>query len=293
MKKVTSLLICALILAALCMGIAGCGDAGSQDALADHEEALAKKTETVDTLEKIASITDAELPGYGDFAPDVTPKYSKDEWMNENGEIMYPYRGHEDEISKLFIYEKLPFYCIPNEVLEKMTSKQLFVVVCDWMSETLVTPEFHTSRFPGFLTECLYNCQAANELVHRKNMAEVLYRDYLERDYIDTTEAKGEALTNYKLISFEESVLASDLAYGMLDDDMKKTILAEAVEKANDIEYVKNMGISHSSVFYNCIMHQSLTGKSGWYDYIKENGSDEARELLKRLVDDESITWTN
>lgn len=206
------------------------------------------------------------------------PRYPSDgEWMDSEGRLLFPYEGNEDEMED--VAGILASLYMPVEVLYTASTRDLLKVVCEGWLRSGATSALIYGTPSQYVLLSTDRIGAANELLHRSDMAEVVLEDYLRMDYVKKDGNLSEASYILDRIQFEEILLGSNIAFAEMDDTMRQQTIRAALkkmERAGDAEY--NMGIL--SGFFAYIGEEQNNGGSDWYEYIQERGPEEAKKYL-------------
>ena len=162
------------------------------------------------------------------------PYYTKEEWINEKGELLFPYENNKELMSG--IENILASLYMPEEVLEKAYTKDLLKVICEgWFSTNVTMPSIYNNPSEYILYSSSTN-QAVNELLQRGDMVEIVFDDYCKRNYVIETEVNEQNSSELKRLQFEEIVLGSNHAFSLMDDSMREKVLSEVLKKNENIK---------------------------------------------------------
>lgn len=205
------------------------------------------------------------------------PKYNAAQWMNEEGELLFPYE--QDLNNNTTMEGALALLYMPDEVLFKASTEDLLKVVMDGWLETNATSISVYSTPSHYIRSCTIKNQAANELMRRRDMVTVLYEDYCNRNYLKGEESREGRWAADKL-QFDEIILASNHAFAMMDDEMKENVLNAALEKHGQVRSGYFYTVGHTSGFFAYIVEEELNGGSDWYQYIHDNNIEAAKNAI-------------
>lgn len=93
----------------------------------------------------------------------------------------------------------------------------------------------------------------------------------------ETSKETREALNQ---VVFEEILLASNLAFSQMDENMKRRVIDEVMKKLGDVQSGKYWTQSITSGFFAYIAEEQEAEGSMWYDYISKNCSEEVKQYL-------------
>ena len=205
------------------------------------------------------------------------PKYNAAQWMNEAGELLFPYEQELNNDTKMA--DDLALLYMPDEILLKASTEDLLKVVMDGWLETNATSISVYSIPSHYIRSCTIKNQAANELMRRSDMVTVLYEDYCNRNYLKGEESREGRWAADKL-QFDEIILASNHAFAMMDDEMKENVLNAALEKHGQVRSGYFYTVGHTSGFFAYIVEEELNGGSDWYQYIHDNNIEAAKNAI-------------
>ncbi|MBO5237855.1 MAG: hypothetical protein J6B50_03665 [Lachnospiraceae bacterium] len=204
-------------------------------------------------------------------------KYNAAQWMNEAGELLFPYE--QDLNSDTKMVDDLALLYMPDEVLFKASTEDLLKVVMDGWLETNVTSISVYSIPSHYIRSCTIKNQAANELMRRSDMVTVIYADYCNRNYLKGEESREGRWAADKL-QFDEIILASNHAFAMMDNEMKENVLNAALEKYGQVRSGYFYTVEHTSGFFAYIVEEELNGGSAWYQYVQDNNIEAAKNAI-------------
>ena len=205
------------------------------------------------------------------------PKYDVAQWMNEAGDLLFPYE--QDLNNNTTMEGALALLYMPDEVLFKASTEDLLKVVMDGWLETNATSISVYSTPSHYIRSCTIKNQAANELMRRSDMVTVIYDDYCNRNYLKGEESREGRWAADKM-QFDEIILASNHAFAMMDDEMKEKVLNVALEKHGQVRSGYFYTVGHTSGFFAYIVEEELNGGSDWYQYIQDNNIEEAKNAI-------------
>lgn len=214
------------------------------------------------------------------------PFYTADEWMNDAGELLYPYENDKDRMEG--IENILASLYMPEEVLKKASTEELLHVVCDGWLSTHATSAILFNLPSEYVANSMSRNQAANELIVRNDMVKVLLEDYTLKSYIKGNEYSDEAAFALNQIQFEEIILASNHAYVQMNDSMKEKVINAVLEKVSYMESQQYYTGNLKTGFFTYIKEEQENGGSYWYEYLCENED----EIVRKYLDlEETISW--
>lgn len=221
---------------------------------------------------------------YGDLRDvyNYEPFYSKQDWMNDRGELLYPYEKNKDNLRG--IENTLASLYMPEDVLKKASSEELLKVVCDGWLSTYATSAILFNLPSEYVANSTARNQAANELIKRADMIDVIIEDYINKCYVKGNTYSEEAMFILNQIQFEEIVLGSNHAYLQMDNNVREKVLDAILEKVSCIESKEYYTGDLVSGFFTYIIEEETNGGSYWYTYICEN----RYELAEKYLDVES-----
>lgn len=213
------------------------------------------------------------------------PRFSADEWMNESGELLYPYREKNEYMKGIEnIFASL---YIPEDVVQKAKTKELLIVLTDGWFETYATMPSLYTKASTFANYTITTNIGANELMQRADMPQVVFEDYCSREYIKQGGDRQNATYEASKIQFDEILLGSNHAFLLMNDDLKEKVLAEAMDKNADIVSGNYDTDGTLSGFFSIIEEEHEKEKSLWYEYICEKNHNE----VKKYIDMEYPSW--
>lgn len=206
------------------------------------------------------------------------PFYAADEWMDDKGELLFPYESNKDMMKG--IENILASLHMPEGVLKEASTEELLRVICEgWLSTHATSPLLF--NLPSeYVANSMARNQATNEFMRRSDMLNVLVEDYLQRCYIHDDEYSDEATFALNQIQFEEIILASNYVYAQMDDSMKEKVINAVLEKVSYMESGKYYTGDLASGFFTYIIEAQNNGGSYWYTYICENEIETARKYI-------------
>ena len=206
------------------------------------------------------------------------PRFSAEEWMSEEGKLLYPYEEKEEYMKGIDnIFASL---YMPEEVVVKATSIELLKVINDGWFNTYATMPSLYNMPSHFAHYTIATNIAANELVQRSDMPEVLYSDYCTREYLKKDSKGDEKIFEATRIQFAEVVLGSNHAFSLMSDELKEKVLKEATKKNKQIISGEYHTDNVQSGFFSMIEEEYYNGGSLWYTYICDNEIDEVKEYI-------------
>lgn len=247
-----------------------------------EEEFPQEQTTTVPERIEVSSLLFCEFNDFRDTY-DYEPEYSAEQWMNAEGALLFPY-VKEIENTTSFVRSFALLY-MPDEVLVRATTQDLLKVVMDGWLEASVTSISVFSTPSHYILSCTGKNQASNELLRRSDMIDVLYNDYCNRDYSGAESLEGKRAADK--LQFDEIILASNHAFSLMDDHMKRAVLTEALEKYQQVKCGEYYTVGHTSGFFAFIAEEERNGGSYWYKYICDNNIEEA----KLAISFDEVCW--
>lgn len=205
------------------------------------------------------------------------PFYSAKEWMDEDGKLLFPYDEYRYRMEGMS--NILASLDVPEEVLQKAATEDVLKVVCEgWLTSGATGPFFD---FPSqYINIASANIGVVNELLQRSDMAKAVLDDYCTRNYVLGTETSKPARDALNQVAFEEILLASNLAFSQMDENMKRQVIDEVMTKLGDAKSGKYWTQSITSGFFAYIAEEQEAEGSLWYDYISKNCSKEVKQYL-------------
>ena len=253
----------------------GCGTKSSSASI--QTEITETESETAFIRAKPDSILFKEYYGLKDVYG-YEPFYSAEEWMDEDGKLLFPYDEYRYRMEGMS--NILASLDVPEEVLQKAATKDVLKVVCEgWLTSGATLA--YIFDFPSqYINIASANIGVVNELLQRSDMAKAVLDDYCTRNYVLGTETSKPARDALNQVAFDEILLASNLAFSQLDENMKRQVIDEVMKKLVDAESGKYWTQSITSGFFAYIAEEQEAEGSLWYDYISKNCSKEAKQYL-------------
>lgn len=205
------------------------------------------------------------------------PFYSAEEWMDEEGKLLFPYDEYRYRMEGMS--DILASLDVPEAVLQKAATEDVLKVVCEgWITSGATGPFFD---FPSqYINIASANIGVVNELLQRSDMAKAVLKDYCTRNYVSGTETSRLARDALNQVVFDEILLASNLAFSQMDENMKRQVIYEVMKKLGDAESGKYWTEGITSGFFAYIAEEQEAEGSLWYDYISKNCSKEVKQYL-------------
>lgn len=224
--------------------------------------------------------------------------YSVADWLGPDGIIGFPFDWRDTlEMSNP---EREVIYYVPQEALDRATTEDLV--------ELLVGYD-HRSRFDiyNFISYywdyVLNNFNVAEELISRESLAEDVLKAYQKDNFLikssfgDAAKQKAydeQCYDQFNKIGLEEIILATNLAFDQMDDEMRKATIEEALNKVEERlsgKFKCSYGLANGedgfgempSGFFAYIVEMEESTGSKWYRFMQENGYDELVEKLDGL----------
>lgn len=257
---------------------AGCGTKSSSTSV--QKEPIETENETDFTRAKPQTVLFKEYKGLKD-AYEYEPFYSAKEWMDEEGRLLFPYDEYRYRMEGMS--NILASLDVPEEVLQKAATKDVLKVVCEGWLTSGATLAYIFESPSDYVNIASANIGVVNELLQRSDMAKAVFEDYCTRNYVQGSETSREAQDALNQVIFEEILLASNLAFSQMDENMKRQVLDEVMKKLGDAQSGKYW--THhkkSSGFFAFIAEEYAAGGSLWYDYISDNCPKEIKQYLTK-----------
>ncbi len=181
------------------------------------------------------------------------------------------------------------YYLLPQELEEKTTTELLALVSQNNMSALIF------EDMSLFLEALCRRYNGAEELVKRDDLAKVVLEEFNEdtfmikkdlphKDWEEQEAYDAECLTIEKKIALEEVLLATNIAFDQMDEEMKQATLKEAYEKVelrlSGRFACGNPIATYPSGFFGYIRATKDSG-SKWYAYLVEHGEEEVLVLME------------
>ncbi|MDD6234680.1 MAG: hypothetical protein PUB17_05835 [Lachnospiraceae bacterium] len=202
------------------------------------------------------------------------PLFNDSDWMDKDGRLLYPYRNITSKGFK--IGDIFAMFYMSEEVASKATSEDLLTVVTDAAPTSMIV----MANSPCEMAQmCSNKLLAANELLHRPDMARVVLKDYRTREYTEP-----EKITSNNAIQIEEMWLGSNLGYTELDDDERAEVLELA---AGNMSKIQELGLE-TTINDNCFLglaaQEYKQNGNGWYDYIMDNADQTIKDAFNECL---------
>lgn len=203
------------------------------------------------------------------------PRFDDSEWMNKDGRLLFPYRNVASDGLK--IEDIFAMFYMSGEVASKATSEDLLTVVTDAAPTAMIV----MANTPSEMAQmCSQKLLAADELLHRPDMARVVLKDYRTREYIDP-----EKITSNNAIQIEEMWLGSNLGYAELNNDERTEVLELAFRNATKI---KELGLEltiRDDCFFGLAAEEYKRNGNGWYDFIMDNADQSVKDAFNEYLE--------
>lgn len=209
---------------------------------------------------------------YYEESPHVV--YSADEWLKDDGRLDFPFDLDEDT-SQMQWSESFSRFYIPKEALEAARTEDLLEVIKLWPYA-----KYFLYNYPSYYLE--YLCtgfNATDELLTRLDLAEILLSTYIEDEFMPENTFDNnnkqmayndECSTRENGIVLCEILLATDMVFEQMDDDMRHSTLNAVIDKIGmrDSEEYPYLKLSARSGFFAHVIELRDSTGSKWYDYI-------------------------
>ena len=265
------------IIIAVPLFFVGCGTKSSSTSI--RTEQVETESETDFTRAKPQSVLFKEYKGLKEVYG-YEPFYSAKEWMDEEGKLLFPYDEYRYRMEGMS--NILASLDMPEEVLQKAATEDILKVVCEgWLTSGATLA--YIFGFPSdYVNIASANIGVVNELLQRSDMAKAVLEDYCTRNYVQGSETSREARDSLNQVVFEEILLASNLAFSQMDENMKRQVIEEVMKKLGDVQSGKYWTQSIKSGFFAFIAEEYAAGGSLWYDYISDNCPEEIKRYLTK-----------
>ena len=254
---------------------AGCGTKSSSASI--QTETTETESESSFIRARPDSILFKEYYGLKDVYG-YEPFYSAEEWMDEEGKLLFPYDEYRYRMEGMS--NILASLDVPEEVLQKAATEDVLKVVCEgWLTSGATLA--YIFNFPSdYVNIASANIGVVNELLQRSDMAKAVLEDYCTRNYVPGSETSKPARDALNQVVFDEILLASNLAFSQMDENMKRQVIDEVMKKLGDAESGKYWTQRIESGFFAYIAEEQEAEGSLWYDYISKNCSKEVKQYL-------------
>lgn len=245
--------------------------------VADPEAATESVTEAATLPERMSPESGTVIySAYADYRDlyNFEPLFNDSDWMDKDGRLLFPYRNITSKEFK--IGDIFAMFYMSEEVVSKATSEDLLTVVTDAAPTSMIVMANSPSEMAQM---CSNKLLAADELLHRPDMARVVLKDYRIRRYIEP-----EKITSNNAIQIEEMWLGSNLGYAELNDDERAEVLELA---AINMTKIHELGLEltiRDNCFFGLAAEEYKRNGNGWYDYIMNKADQSVKDAFNEYL---------